>query len=279
MFEHNSKTIIGLERLMLEASGFDFRNRYPQRILLKLAKYHLLDQETVGKTAYNMSLDLYRTYAPLRQTAATLAISCVELSGRLCGQNARGLEEQTTYKRLWITRAEVMGEIADSLNITPELSLMYVSETLLDLLDLYTHHRTSTIVGPQYALEMFISIRITLNQEASAKHLPRYTGNGVKTHVNGEKATNGVKEKTPKKSNKAQVGLGDIATIEDKSTAMNGSSPPKPGLKDGTVRFMLDPQRAKEEKSIVSEFFTFEEEEFESEVPFERFTERERRRP
>ena len=110
MFEHNSKTIIGLERLMLEASGFDFRNRYPQKILLKLAKHHLLDQETVGKTAYNMSLDLYRTYAPLRQTAATLAISCVELAGRLSGQDIRGLGEQTIYKRLWITRAEVMGE-------------------------------------------------------------------------------------------------------------------------------------------------------------------------
>ena len=126
---------------------------------------------------------------------------------------------------------------------------------------------------------MFISVRITLNQEASAKNLPRYTGNDVKTLVNGAKATNGVKEKNPKKPNRSQVGIGDTATIESKSAAMNGSSAPKPGLKDGTVRFMLDPQRAKEEKSIVSEFFDFEEEEYESEVPFERLTERERRRP
>ena len=45
----------------------------------------------------------------------------------------------------------------------------------------------------------------------------------------------------------------------------NGAS--KPGLKDGTVRFMLDPKRAKEEKQAVREFFEVEEEEYEIEVP------------
>ena len=62
-------------------------------------------------------------------------------------------------------------------------------------------------------------------------------------------------------------------------TSTNGASSSKPGLKDGTVRFMLDPQRAKEEKGTVSEFFNLEEEEFEVEVPVERPAERERRRP
>lgn len=61
--------------------------------------------------------------------------------------------------------------------------------------------------------------------------------------------------------------------------ATNGASLSKPGLKDGTVRFMLDPQRAKEEKEIVSEFFNLEEEEYEIEVPVEGPTERGRRRP
>lgn len=45
----------------------------------------------------------------------------------------------------------------------------------------------------------------------------------------------------------------------------NGAS--KPGLKDGTVRFMLDPQRAKAEKEAVQEYFKVEEEEYEAEVP------------
>ena len=112
MFEQHSKTIIGLERLMLEASGFDFRNRYPQKLLLKLARHHLVDQATVGKTAYSMSLDLYRTFAPLRQTAATMAVSCVELAGRVWDQNVQDLEAQKGYKRFCITRAEVMGKLS-----------------------------------------------------------------------------------------------------------------------------------------------------------------------
>lgn len=40
----------------------------------------------------------------------------------------------------------------------------------------------------------------------------------------------------------------------------------KPGLKEGTVRFMLDPERARDEKHTVAEFFKMDEEEYEVEV-------------
>ena len=40
MFEQHSRSIIGLERLMLEASGFDFRNRHPHKLMIKLAKLY-----------------------------------------------------------------------------------------------------------------------------------------------------------------------------------------------------------------------------------------------
>lgn len=109
VFENHSKTIIGLERLMLEASGFDFRNRYPQNLVLKMAKHYNVDRDTVGKTAYNLSLDLYRTFAPLKQTTATMAIACVELSGRICEQPISDLEEGKGYKRWRVSRPEVMG--------------------------------------------------------------------------------------------------------------------------------------------------------------------------
>lgn len=94
---------------MLETSGFDFRNRYPQRLVLKVAKHYHVDRETVGRTAYNMSLDLYRTLAPLKQTTPTMAIACVELSGRLCEQPLEELEAGKGYKQWRITRTEVMG--------------------------------------------------------------------------------------------------------------------------------------------------------------------------
>ena len=111
MFENHSKIIIGLERLMLEASGFDFRNRSPQRLTLKLAKYYRLDKETVGRTAFNISLDLYRTFAPLKQTTPTMAIACVELSGRLHEHNVHDLEAGESYQRWMVTRPQVMGKL------------------------------------------------------------------------------------------------------------------------------------------------------------------------
>jgi len=109
MFEAHSKVIIGLERLMLEASGFDFRNRSSQRLVLKLAKAHGLDRETLGKTAYNMSLDLYRTFAPLKQTTPTMAFACVELSSRVHESKIESIDDKRTYKNWGITRPEVMG--------------------------------------------------------------------------------------------------------------------------------------------------------------------------
>lgn len=94
---------------MLEASGFDFRNRSPQRLVLKLAKHYRVDRETVGKTAYNISLDLYRTFAPLKQTTPAMAIACVELSGRIHEKHIEALEASKDYRRWKITRPQVMG--------------------------------------------------------------------------------------------------------------------------------------------------------------------------
>ena len=94
---------------MLEASGFDFRNRYPQRLLLKVAKAFNVDRKTVGKTAYNMSLDLYRTFAPLKQTTPTMAFACIELAGRVSEQRIPAIETGENYERWKITRQEVMG--------------------------------------------------------------------------------------------------------------------------------------------------------------------------
>ena len=94
---------------MLESSGFDFRNRYPQKLLLKLAKMYNVDRESVGKTAYNVSLDLYRTFAPLKQSTPSMAIACLELSGRILESRVEDLEIGKGYKKWRTTRAEIMG--------------------------------------------------------------------------------------------------------------------------------------------------------------------------
>ena len=110
VFENHSKTIIILERLMLEASGFDFRNRYPQELLIKVAKRYNCAKMTVGKTGYNISLDMYRTFGPLKQTNATMALSCLELAGRIHEEPVHEIEEGREYDKWCITREKVMGK-------------------------------------------------------------------------------------------------------------------------------------------------------------------------
>ena len=109
MFESHSKTIVGLERLMLEASAFDFRSHNPQKLLLKLAQRFRVNRATVGRTAYQMSIDLYRTFIPLKQATQAMAIACVELAGRLHKEPVQELEAGKGYSKWHTTRAEVMG--------------------------------------------------------------------------------------------------------------------------------------------------------------------------
>jgi len=112
MFEHQSRTIIGLERLMLEASSFDFRNRHPQHLLVKVAKYYGFERHSaVTKTAYLISIDLYRTFAPLKQSTAAMAFACLELAGRLHGQEMEAIVDGRDYARWGIERAMVMGMV------------------------------------------------------------------------------------------------------------------------------------------------------------------------
>jgi CTD kinase subunit beta len=227
--------VVGIERLMLESAGFDFRTRHPQELVIKLVRQRGLSKEDMGRTAYNMSIDLYRTFAPLKQTSQTMAISCIELTARLLdlttdfnmdtvvGPKGISLEEWST------TRGQIM-------------------ETLLDLLDLFTHHRHATIVGPQFSIDNYIAIRITLNKEATALNLPRYTetidgaANGANKHSPGSPPAMGPTSATGARSRVGERG------------------------KDGTVRFMLSAERARGEKEVVAKYFgpdeyeTYEEE-------------------
>jgi len=124
----------------------------------------------------------------------------------------------------------------------------------VDLLDLYTHHRAHTIVGPDYPLDTFIAIRITLNQEASAHKLPRYT---YWTEPSNDSQRPGDKKTLPSSNNKAINGSTNLSTtISPHSPSQNGSVGERG--KDGTIRFMLDPQRARDEKEVVKEFFRTE---------------------
>lgn len=95
---------------MLESSGFDFRNRHPQEFLIKLAKFYNFQRSSaVVRTAYVMTLDLYRTFAPLKQQTATMAFACLELAGRLLGEEHQDIWRGKDYATWRIDRGMVMG--------------------------------------------------------------------------------------------------------------------------------------------------------------------------
>lgn len=129
MFDNPSKAIVGLERLMLEASGFDYRGRCPQKVLVKLVKAYDFDAATIGQTAYQMCIDLYRTFAPLKQTAATLAFACIELSARLHEPESFSQLQPAALEQWSVQRDEVMG----TLRLVPRFSTPIRSFDDLDL--------------------------------------------------------------------------------------------------------------------------------------------------
>ncbi|PNS16801.1 CTD kinase subunit beta [Sphaceloma murrayae] len=260
IFEEPSKRLVGLERLMLESSGFDFRNRNPQEWVIKFTRLGQLDRSTVGKTAYRICIDLYRTYAPIKQCSSTMGLACVELAARLLETSTdtliSHLGDENTLKDKWGTsRAEVM-------------------ETLLDLLELYTHSRGATAVGPEYPIETFIAIRITLNKEATAANLPRYSEYTEDSRTEAPKAngvtTNGTK---PSPASPATP-LNAPSTVQQSPAQPDSAATASPGLgaavrtrqaeqRNGTVRYMLDAQRAHSEKDTVASYFKEEWEEYE----------------
>ena len=118
IFEAHARGIIGLERLMLEASGFDFRTRHPHKTLMKLGRHYGLPQNSeVSNLAYRISSDLYRTFAPIKQNSSTMAFACLELAGRLLDQRIEQVESGLEYAQWSTSRAEIMGKYCNCIHL------------------------------------------------------------------------------------------------------------------------------------------------------------------
>jgi len=234
---------------MLEASAFDFRVRYPHKHLIKLAKAAGIEKD-VAKVAYDIMIDLYKTFAPLKQTCATMSFACIELATLVLQkqeENIRG-QQSPRYKK-WCTNRAV------------------IIETLLDLIDLYTHFQKSSIVGPSYNIERFIQLKIKFNQEIEeTPSITRYTEqhevktNGFKSNIKTPKTPI-----TPASPSDTRTNIASPATLSPKSSGSGRKNAATRG-QDGTIRFMLDAEQAKQEKEIVAEYFRVEYEDYEVEV-------------
>ena len=110
---------------MLEASGFDFRCRHPQKLLVKLAKRSGVNSRTVGKTAYEISIDVYRTFIPLKQGSSTMALACLDLALRIHHQKPEDVfsDNGLDYGRWGSSREEVMGRKNRSIFYHPIMNI------------------------------------------------------------------------------------------------------------------------------------------------------------
>ncbi|KAL4786744.1 Fructosamine kinase-domain-containing protein [Aspergillus varians] len=242
-----ARGIIGLERLMLESSGFDFRTRHPQKTLVKLARqYGLAPQSEVSNVAYRISQDLYRTFAPIKQTTSTMAFSCLELAGRLLEQRIEAVELGTDYARWKTSREEVM-------------------ETLLDLLELYTHNRASTTVGPHFPADRFLTVRIPLNKEAEEQKLPRYTHSTEEGKPTNDSRRTGPTTNGAAKTEKAASTAEPLHHPLIPATATGERPKQAEKGRDAAVRFIVDSEYAAAEKARVAQYFQVEMEEYEVE--------------
>ena len=243
-FELQSKNVIGVERMVLEAAGFDFRGKYPHEMIVKLAK-ELPDSKIgtnsmLAEVGFVVCTDMHRTWAPLKQTEVTMAFASLELGVHLLAAynetDASGVGDwigHLDYNEWGTSRPEIM-------------------ESILDVLDLYTHHTHLTTYGVQFALDIFLRIRLMFNKECTAGHIERYASAPPRTAPSTSQVENG----HPKPLSQMELATAQ-STGPHANLSTNGSV---------TQRFMLNPQRAFDERVQVSRFFVDDWEEYEEEV-------------
>lgn len=248
IFEAPSRAVVGLERMVLEAGAFDFRSKYPHKLLAKIAKTMPEgedgERQKVYDVAWTILTDLHRTFAPLKQTSATMALASLELAAHLAAT--------TSPNNVSATRDQLQRFNIDTWSTSRE----EIMETLLDLLDLYTQHTSNTILGPKYSLDDFLRIRLALNKECSENNLSRHT-----TAPSSDRSANGstlrVANGHPTPVSPPQPGA------QQHLTAAGTQAIPEGGV---TLRFMLNPQLAFDEKAEVQKYFVEEWEEYEEEI-------------
>ena len=239
--EPSSKVIIGLERLILETIGFDFRARYPQKLLTKVVRRIFGtgdDAREFFSTAYAVCTDMYKTFVPLKRTTFAMVMGVVHLTALIRG-NQDDVERVRTF-------SDAQG---------PRYAHDAVMETMLDLLDLYVQHHKATKMGTSstFDLAAFMDIKIKLNADLDESAGPRHLYHCHRCEI---------EEPHPLSSRIAS----------DPVNASTGPWPADASVRrtargqDGTMRFVFEPEAAKEEQDTVDSYFKEEFEEYTVEV-------------
>jgi CTD kinase subunit beta len=186
------------------------------------------------QVAYNMSIDLYKTFAPVKQTSFTMVLAILELTALLMDTNT---ERTKDFKKAGTWHSE----------------RTCVLETVLDLLDLYTRFPKSTKVGLRFDLKKMMDIKIDLNNFVAKERYSRYHGwcdRCAPDILDTRSATPG--SATSPATNPSLPG--------------NGAVKRKRPASEGTQRFVFDAREARKEQELVRSYFDDEYEEHEVEV-------------
>lgn len=242
IFEAPSRFTVGLERHILETIGFDFRVQYPQKLLIKMVRklFPLGDRSKQAEgerflhVTYDMSIDVYKTFAPVKQTTFTLVLAILELTALLMDMEPAKTSEFKVTGAWHTERACVL-------------------ETVLDLLDLYTQFPKSTKVGARFPLQKLMDVKIDINNLVALEKHQRYHGwcdRCAPDVVDARSATPG--SATSPATNPSLPGSGSVKR--------------KRAASEGTQRFVFDADEARREKDLVARHFNDEYEEHEVEV-------------
>jgi CTD kinase subunit beta len=178
--------------------------------------------------AWDMSIDMYKTFVPLKQTAFAMCLTCVELTALITGKyvdEVRAVDPE----RFHVTRNSIM-------------------ESLLDLLELYTQHHKSTKLGARFELEKWVELKIRVNEELeSDPTLKRY-----------EFWCDECEKETEKQGTNGYMPPATMSSVSSIRLSTRQS--------DTTVRFIFNPDQARAESNTVAEYFKDDYEEYEEEV-------------
>ncbi|KAI1330867.1 cyclin-like protein [Xylariaceae sp. FL0255] len=238
IFDQGSKMMIGLERHVIETMRFDFRVRNPHKMLAKIVKALLGSGREASEffvEAYKAGIDMYKTFAPLKHTTFTCAFMIAQLTSMVTG------------------RAEDMFMQADPADFFTKEE--WVAEAMLDVLDLYTDHTRSTLLGRELDPKVFIDAKIRVNKKCEAARIPRYQ------HFCAECE----REKAP--PSPSSIGSDTPDPTSPAGAAPGGSFNKRVAKsQDKTFRFLFDANEARQEKATYERYMKDEYEEWEEEV-------------
>lgn len=281
VFENACKVIIGLERMILETVGFDFRTRYPQKLLAKTIRAVLAESpasdtspRSFFTTAYEMSIDMYKTFVPIKRTTFAMVSAVTELTALVLSppphphgsdEEEGGEEQQNGNKRKREEDKEENELVAQfrafALRKHGPAGRHVVLESMLDLLDLYVQHPKATRLGVIFDINHFMDIKIHLNQELEASSLSRHLGHCPRCEFAATAGTGGPPLPPPPPQRPRQHHVQNSVITGNFTTQLPSRPPIGP-----TMRFVFDPETAREERETADTFFKEEFEEYEIEV-------------